>query len=208
MTWDPFGTVHKALWIGGAPWAGKSTVARLLAARHGLTTYHHDYHDTGGTDGDEARPAAAGDPETWVHTTAERMLSETLAEFSLRFTGALDDLRALMSPHPIVAEGRGLRPDLVAPEVDSPGRMVVLVPTELFRQHQLRQLPWAASVGSKVSDPERAQRNRVARDRLLAADAVRSARKLGIRVIEIDGSLGPEDVTDVVDDHFAGFLPG
>jgi len=188
MTWDPFGTLHKALWIGGAPWAGKSTVARLLAARHDLTTYHHDYHEA-----DESEDEAEGGAED----TAEKMLSETLAEFSLRFQGALDDLRVLMSPRPIVAEGWGLRPDLVAPLVDSPGRMVVLVPTELFRQHQLRQL---------IGDPERARRARVARDRLLAAHAVRSAHERGIRVLEIDGSLGPEDVTDVVADHFAGYL--
>ncbi len=29
---DPFGTLGNALWIGGAQWAGKSTVARLLTA--------------------------------------------------------------------------------------------------------------------------------------------------------------------------------
>jgi len=28
---DPFGTIRNALWIGGGQWAGKSTVARLLA---------------------------------------------------------------------------------------------------------------------------------------------------------------------------------
>jgi hypothetical protein len=44
-TWDPFGTLHRALWIGGGQWAGKSTVARLLAVRYGLTAYHYDYHD-------------------------------------------------------------------------------------------------------------------------------------------------------------------
>ncbi len=190
MTWDPFGTLHKALWIGGAPWAGKSTVARLLAARHGLTTYHHDDRET-------------PDPARWTDATAEKMLSETLAEFSLRFQGALDDLRSLMSPRPIVAEGWGLRPDLVAPQLDSPGRMVVLVPTELFRQHQLRHLP----LSPEADDPERARRARVVRDRLLAAHAVRAARERGIRVLEIDGSLGPEDVTDVVADHFKGYLP-
>lgn len=30
--WDLFGTLHRALWSGGGQWAGKSTVARLLAA--------------------------------------------------------------------------------------------------------------------------------------------------------------------------------
>ncbi|HKN53805.1 MAG TPA: hypothetical protein VJX66_14985 [Amycolatopsis sp.] len=193
MTWDPFGTVHKALWIGGAPWAGKSTVARLLAARHGLTTYHHEYHEPG-TPEDEN---ASGD------TSAANMLDETVAELPARFQRALDDLRALMSPRPIVAEGWGLWPELVAPLVDSPARMVVLVPTEVFRQHQLRHLSWTPPSG----DQERAQRIRVARDRMLAAQAVRAARAVGIRVLEIDGTLGPERVTDVVADHFSEYLP-
>jgi adenylylsulfate kinase-like enzyme len=48
QTWDPFATVRRTLWIGGAQWAGKSTVARILAHRHGLTAYHYDYHDARG----------------------------------------------------------------------------------------------------------------------------------------------------------------
>lgn len=43
-TWDAFGTLHNALWIGGGQWAGKSTIARILALRYGLTAYHYDYH--------------------------------------------------------------------------------------------------------------------------------------------------------------------
>jgi adenylylsulfate kinase-like enzyme len=34
---DPFGTLATALWITGGQWAGKSTVARILADRFGLT---------------------------------------------------------------------------------------------------------------------------------------------------------------------------
>lgn len=186
MTWDPFGTLRKALWIGGAPWTGKSTVARLLAARHGLTTYHHDDRDARG-------PAVFPDG-----VTAGDLLTETIAEAQLRFDSALADLSALTSPRPIVAEGQGLRPDLVGPLVDSPGRMVVLVPTELFRQHQLRHRPDGPAI------PE--QRTRLTRDRMLAAQAVRAARELGIRVIEIDGRLDPAGVTDVVADHFKEYL--
>src|SRR3954447_23819046 len=129
MTWDPFGTLHKALWIGGAPWTGKSTVARLLAERHGLTTYHHDDRGDGGP---VAPPAGA---------TAADLLDETLAESRLRFRWAMEDLRALMSPRPIVAEGQGLRPDLVPPLVDSRAGMGVRVPPDLSPKHQLGHRP-------------------------------------------------------------------
>jgi hypothetical protein len=213
--WDPFGTVRRALWIGGGQWAGKSTVARLLAARHGLTAYHYDYHDARAhNDRRIARRVALGEPTAdpdpdavWVHTTPETMAAETLAGFPVRFEWALDDLRALVSGHPIIAEGWGLRPELVAPIVDSPRRMVVMVPTPEFLQRQLRVLPRAAAVGHRVSDPLLAQRNRLGRDRMVAEHAARSAHRLGIRVLEVDGSHDVEAVADVVGDHFAPYLP-
>ncbi|MEV0702078.1 hypothetical protein AB0I53_29770 [Saccharopolyspora sp. NPDC050389] len=207
--------MRNALWIGGGQWAGKSTVARLLAVQYGLTTYHYDYHDARAhNDRRIARRVELGestiepDPDTvWVHPTPEEMADQTLAGFPIRFEWALDDLRALVSGRPIIAEGWGLRPDLVAPIVDSPRRMVVMVPTQEFRQHQLRALPRAAAFGHQVSDPTRAQQNRLARDRLVADEAVRTARRLGIRVIEVDGSRDAEAVANSIADHFAPYLP-
>ncbi|MFG2250980.1 hypothetical protein [Spirillospora sp. NPDC048823] len=212
--WDPFGTLHRALWIGGGQWAGKSTVARLLAVQCGVTVYHYDYHDARGhNDRRIARRAGLGEPATepdldkmWVHTTPEEMATETLAEFPHRFEWALDDLRALVSGHPIIAEGWGLRPELVAPIIDSPRRMVVMVPTSEFRQHQLLELPRAASLGHRVSDPARAQANRLARDRLVAEDAVHTAHQLGIRVIEVGGSRDAAAIADIVANHFSPYL--
>ncbi|MFD6068567.1 hypothetical protein [Amycolatopsis lurida] len=211
---DPFGTLEQALWICGGQWAGKSTVSRLLAHRHGITVYHYDFHDARAHQDRriaqrvlEGLPAADPDPETvWVDTTPERMAADTIAGFPSRFAWALDDLRALVSGRPILAEGWGLRPDLVAPLLDSPRRMIVMAPTDDFREHQLRVLPRAAAVAHRVGDPERAQRNRIERDRLVAEDAVRTARDLGIRVLEIDGSRDAEAVADVVADHFGPYL--
>ncbi|RPF30042.1 hypothetical protein EDD96_6596 [Streptomyces sp. Ag109_G2-6] len=212
---DPFDTLHRALWIGGGQWAGKSTVARLLAVQYGVTAYHYDYHDARGhNDRRIARRLSLGEPATepdldkvWVHSTPQEMATETLAGFPARFEWALDDLRALVSGHPIIAEGWGLRPELVAPLIDSPRRMVVMVPTPEFRRHQLRELPRAASLGHRVSDPLRAQANRLARDHLVAQDAVRTAHQLGIRVIEVDGSRDAAATAQTVADHFSPYLP-
>jgi len=86
----------------------------------------------------------------------------------------------------------GLRPDVLAPMLDTPDRMIVMVPTEEFRQHQIRTLPRASALTVEVSDPMLAQANRVARDRLLAEHAVRAAREHGVHVLEIDGSRDAE----------------
>ncbi|RKT84461.1 hypothetical protein SAMN05421805_103392 [Saccharopolyspora antimicrobica] len=211
---DPFGTLRRALWIGGGQWAGKSTVARLLAVNHGVTAYHYDYHDARGhNDRRIARRVGLGEPATepdadavWVHTTPEEMTAQTLAGFPERFQWALDDLRALVSGRPVIAEGWGLRPELVAPIVDSPRRMVVMVPTPEFRDRQVRELPRATSLGHRVSDPARAQANRLARDRLVADDAVRAAHQLGVRVIEVDGSRDAAAIAEIVADHFSPYL--
>jgi hypothetical protein len=212
--WDPFGTLHAALWIGGGQWAGKSTVANVVAARHGLTAYYYDYHDTRGHwDRRTARRARAGLPRAdpsgpdWAGSTPQELAEDCLAVFAERSEFVLDDLRGLTSPHPVLAEGSGLRPDTLGPLLDSPGQMIVLVPTEEFRQHQLRTLPRAGALSAPVADPARAQANRVERDRLLAADAARTAREHGVRVLEVDGSADAEAVADAVGAHFSRYLP-
>jgi hypothetical protein len=225
MRWDHFTTLRRALWIGGGQWAGKSTVAGILADRFGLTHYHYDYHDSRGHwDRRTARWCREGsrppDPRDWMTLTVPEAVAGSLASFVERFEFVQDDLRALQSPRPILAEGWGLRPELVAPVTSSIGRMVVLVPAEEFRQTQMTRLARAAAlarpadaysrpagVASRpVADPEAAQRRRVERDRLIADDAVRNARRLGVRVIEVDGSRDANGMADIVADHFSVFL--
>lgn len=141
-----------------------------------------------------------------MNTTPEAMAADILAGFRTRFEWALDDLRALVAGAPIIAEGWGLRPDLVAPIIDSPRRMVVMVPSEEFRELQARTLTRAGTFFHPVSDPARAQQNRIARDRLVAEDAVRSATRLDIPVITVDGTRDAQAIADVVAQHFQPYL--
>ncbi|MEU8152097.1 hypothetical protein AB0B94_00355 [Micromonospora sp. NPDC048986] len=214
MDFDAIATARRALWIGGGQWAGKSTVAVNLAMRFGLTAYLYDRHDARGHDdrrmADRVRrgesPADPGPDATWVHTDPARMAAETLAGFSRRFEWVLDDLSALVTGRRVVAEGWGLRPELVAPLVESVRQMVVLVPTPGFRAHQISRLPRANAAIAGVSDPSLANRHRWERDELVAADAVVQAERLAVRVIRVDGSLDGERLTDLVADHFAAYL--
>jgi hypothetical protein len=204
MTWDPLGTIGNARWIGGGQWAGKTTVAGILARRYGLTVYRHDYPASRShLDRAAAAQARAGEPVTgfdpdwaFVQRNPQAMAAEVLAEFADRFEWALDDLRALESLHPVIAEGWGLRPELVA-GIGGAGRMVVLVPTEKFRRHQIATLPRAGRLGSQVSDPGLGQRNRVDRDRLIAEGAAQSAVRHGVPVIEVDGRRDANGVADL-----------
>jgi hypothetical protein len=214
MQWDPFTTLSRTLWITGGQWAGKSTIAGILAEDYGLTAYHYDYHDARGHEDRRiaervrrGEPPAVFDPEAvFIDTTPERMAAGVLASFPARFEWALDDLRGLVSGRRIIAEGWGLRPELILPVTASVDQIVVLVPTDGFREYQTRHLDRAMALSHQVSDPALGQRNRVERDRLVAADAVATARLYGIRVIEVDGSRDARAVADEVADHFAAFL--
>ncbi|MEV7231103.1 hypothetical protein AB0M79_29410 [Polymorphospora sp. NPDC051019] len=212
MRWTYDGTIRNVLWIGGAQWAGKTTVAAILTSRYGLTHYHCDYHDSRAhEDRRNAARARQGQPPTdwpayWSELSAREMAVRALDDFAERFPWVLDDLRALVSPHPILADGWNLRPDLIATVADDLRRAVVLVPTDEWREHQAATLSRAGVFGVDLSDPEQARRSRLERDRILAADAAQRATALGIRVIEVDGTENAESIADEVADHFSAVM--
>jgi hypothetical protein len=213
--------LDQVLWVGGAQWAGKTTVARLLAARFPLVLYAYDYHDAR-SHSERARAdadrfpafhafldALDRDPDSvWSRPSPEQLSEQVLAIFSERFQMVLEDLAALPEETPVLAEGWGLRPDLVAQQLDSREQAIFLVPTESFRQSQLDALERAQRLStSGLREPARAQHNRVERDRLLAADVVARAKALGLPLLEVDGSENAVAITGRVEKQFRPFLP-
>ena len=130
-------------WIGGPPDCGKTTIATILAERHGLQEYHFDRHEM--THFSRLNPnlhpalyAAHPDrmttQERWLGSTPDQMARDTIASWSERFTMALDDLRAMPPIPAIITEGPGLFPELVAPLIAHPSRAIWLIPTEPFKR--------------------------------------------------------------------------
>ena len=199
----------------GGQWAGKTSVCGILSERYGLTHYHYDFHSARGHEDrrkmaqlSRGEPITEFDPEAhYVTATPEESTAMAMATFPERFEWVLDDLRGLVTPLPVIADGWGLRPELILPITGAPERILVMVPTDGFRRQQAAIVPRAGALGHRVSDPEKAQRTRMERDRLIAADAVATARQHGIRVFEVDGSTDAEGVADQVAFHFSRFLP-
>jgi hypothetical protein len=219
MTWDH---LDRVLWIGGAQWAGKTSVAQLLAVRHPLILYAYDYHDARShAERSLASPerfpnryayltTLERDPDAlWVRPSPEEMAESALLSFRERFEMVLEDIAALPPGAPVLAEGWGLRPELVAPYLRSSRQAIFLVPGDQFLQRQIEIVARAAGFNPdfRVSDPARAQHNRLARNRLLARDVVDSAERLGLRVLIVDGSLDLVDVVALVEEHFRALLP-
>lgn len=107
--------LQDVLWIGGSSGAGKSTVARLLARRHGLRWYSCDTRTWQHRD----RAIAASDPLAieWEQLTPQQRSQLSTAD-ALRLTldrsnMVLDDIVALPDMPAVVAEGTNITPRTV-----------------------------------------------------------------------------------------------
>lgn len=201
------------LWIGGATDTGKTTIAQMLAERHGLQLYHYDRHDL-----PQLEILAQSLPryrafldssleERWVHPEPEDLFRFVWEGFRHRFPLVIQDLLALPTEPMILVEGFGLTPELVAPVISSKCQAVWLVPTEEFKRASMERRG-KPSFRGKVSDPERATRNVLRRDMMLAEQVWEQAQALGLTEYEVDGSRSIEEMVALIEYHFEPFLRG
>ncbi|GAA2631387.1 hypothetical protein GCM10010399_74480 [Dactylosporangium fulvum] len=183
-------------WIGGGSGAGKSTVARRLAERHGLVHYSTD-----AVMGDHAGRSTPGDSphlhgfiamdmdERWVHRSPETML-ETFHWYRGEGFGLIvDDLLRLPAGPPVVAEGFRLLPALVRPLLAEPGQAVWLLPTPGFRRAAFASRGSLWEIAGRTGDPERALHNLLERDRMFTDRLRAETKELGLRAIEVDTTM-------------------
>lgn len=187
-------------WIGGGSGAAKSTVARRLADRYGLRLYDSDAmmreHTRRRPDAAYLRMFAAMDmDERWVNREPQEMLETFHWYHGEAFEQIVADLLAIAEP--VVAEGFRLLPHLVQPLLADPGRAVWLLPTAEFRRLVFeRRGPEWGFLG-RVSDPERALANLLARDGMFTDRLRAETDRLGLRSVDVDGTE-PEDALETL----------
>jgi hypothetical protein len=196
-------------WIGGGSGAGKSVIARRLAARHGLRFYATDdvMSDHAGRSAPEDSPflsgfAAMDMDERWLNRSPETML-ETFHWFrGEAFNLLVDDLLRLPEEPRVIAEGFRLLPALVNPLLDVPGHAVWLLPTPDFRRAAFEARDSLWEIARKTSDPELALRNLLERDRMFTERLHGEAKHLGLHIIEVDTTMTEDDLAGRVAEVF------
>lgn len=180
-------------WIGGGSGSGKSTIARHLAAEHGLRLYATDdaMADHVRRSRPEDRPfltefMAMDMDERWLNRSPAAML-ETFHWFRGEGFGLIvEDLLGLPDEPPVIAEGFRLLPHLVAPLLAEPAHAVWLLPAPEFRRAALESRGSSWAIAGKTSKPETALRNLLERDRMFTDRLREEAKRLGLTVIEVD----------------------
>ncbi|HEX8180805.1 MAG TPA: hypothetical protein VF525_14745 [Pyrinomonadaceae bacterium] len=189
-------------WLGGGSGAGKSTIARRIAAQHGLRVYATD-----DVMADHARRSAHEDSpllhkfmamdmdERWVNRPPTTML-ETFHWFQGEgFQMIIEDLLSFPREHGVIVEGFRLLPHLVRPLLAVPNRAVWLLPTHAFRQAVVERRGGAAwGFLAKTSDPERALRNLLERDRMFTDILRAETTRLALPAIEVDTTTTEDDL--------------
>jgi hypothetical protein len=197
-------------WIGGGSGAGKSTIARRIADRHGLRLYATDdaMADHARRSTEDGAPLlhafmAMSMDERWVERSPEAMLQTFHWFRGEGFALILEDLLRLPREPGVLAEGFRLLPRLVAPLLSLPAHAVWLLPAPGFRQAVFESRGGSASgFLARTGDPPRALRNLLERDRMFT-DALREeTARLDLPAIEVDPATAEDDLARRVADAF------
>ncbi|WP_380281945.1 hypothetical protein [Kitasatospora purpeofusca] len=142
-------------WIAGGTAAGNSTLARLLAERHGIAVLDGDRAEHRRLDrcSAERHPhlAALRDrpPGAPWHGRSARQVFRAMPSLHGEMTGFLvEDLLALPADRPVLVDYFGILPRDLAPLLRHPGQAVFLLPAPAFRK---------AALAARYADPARAR---------------------------------------------------
>lgn len=188
-------------WIGGGSGAGKSTIARFLAEKHGFRLYHCDDTQSAHT----ARSNAADHPmlhafiamtmdERWAKRTPEEMFRTFHGFHGEGFGLILEDLLDLPTDAPVLVEGYKLLPRLVAPLLSQPDQAVWLIPTPEWRRTAFSRRGSLWSIAGQTSDPQTALANLLARDALYTEEVRKQAVAWHLNTIEVNGSASIDEL--------------
>lgn len=141
--------------------------------------------------------------ERWVNRSPKTML-ETFHWFQGEgFNLIVEDVLRLPRETGVIVEGFRLLPQLVKPLLSVSNHAVWLLPTPEFRQAVIDSRGGSAwGFLGKTSDPERALRNLLERDRMFTDILRKETSRLGLTAIEVDTTTTQDDLVGQVTEVF------
>jgi hypothetical protein len=130
--------------------------------------------------------------ERWVSRSPRTML-ETFHWFRGEGFGLIVEDLLDMGPG-VIAEGFRLLPRLVRPLLADPGHAVWLLPTPGFRRAAFENRGPPHQFWQRASDPERALRNLLERDRLFTGRLREEAGRLALPVVDVDITVTEDEL--------------
>ncbi|HEY0813489.1 MAG TPA: AAA family ATPase [Pseudonocardia sp.] len=193
-------------WIGGGSGAGKSTIARRLAAQYGLHVYATDdvMWDHAARSTQESAPqlsefVAMSADDRWLSRSPKEMLDTFHWFRGEAFNLIVDDLLSAISTEPVViVEGFRLLPCLVEPLLSRPSQAVWLLPTPRFRRAAFARRGTMWDIPNTTSDPQRAQQNLLERDEMFTGRLSREVKARKLPFVDVDNSMSEEWLTHTV----------
>lgn len=197
-------------WIGGGSAAGKSTIARRIAAEHGLGVYATDEMMA-----DHARRSSTEDcpllhsfmemdmNERWLNRTPKTML-ETFHWFKGEgFNLIIEDLLRLPRDSGSIVEGFRLLPHLVGPLLSVASHAIWLLPAPEFRKEVVESRGGSGwRFLAQTTDPEKALHNLLERDRMFTDLLREETARLELPTIEVETTTSEDDLVERVTKMF------
>jgi len=179
------------LWLGGSTCSGKSSIAYMLAQAYNLQIYHYDKQEVDhiARSTDTERFSAINQfmamtmDERWLRRTPIEMADNAIKSWAQRFPHVIDDLLAMPTTAPIIAEGPGLFPQLVKPYISHPFHAIWLIASNKVIRDVRTQRPTAIRV--ETSDPDRAIDNLIERDFIIARYIKDQAFDANLKTLDI-----------------------
>ena len=196
-------------WIGGGSGAGKSTIARHLAAAHGLWLYSTDdvmanhARRVGPRDAPLLHAFVEMDrDERWVERSPRTMLATFPWFEGEGFGSIVEDLLGLPEDEAVIVEGFRLLPSAVKPLLSDISRALWLLPTPEFRLRAFESRGTLWDIAGRTTRPRLALANLLERDRLFTDRLRERADALGLSAMAVDGSVDEATLVAAVADRF------
>jgi hypothetical protein len=200
-------TLSHVFWIGGPANSGKTTIASIIAWKKRFQRYSYDKN---AMDHLERLAVASGSQwltptesqdDSWVNVLSGSTVSQTLKYFENRFPLVLEDLHAIPTDKPILAEGIGFTPDLIHPYLSSPAQAIWLIPEAKFMEKTLRQ-KIKPPLTHLMKHAHRTLEALIIRDMQMVEIVTEQVKAYSLKMIVIDGSVSKQDIAIQVMNHF------